>query len=113
MIGADKWHRGYVQGMARDGGEVQGMTGVERGFSMGQWILKSVVSVASVYLSVYPFICHNSVYLSLLIMSLFLVDTGLYKSFSILLFCLLTKLFHFGSLFPSWYMYFLYIDNCA
>ena len=36
MIGADKWHRGYVQGTARDGGEVQGMTGMERGFSMGQ-----------------------------------------------------------------------------
>ena len=66
MTGADKWHRGYVQGTARDGGEVQGMTGVERGFSLGQWILKSVVSVASVYLSVYPFL------LSILVNSLFL-----------------------------------------
>ena len=93
MIGAEKWHRGYVQGVARDGGEVQGMTGVERGFSLGQWILKSVVSVASVYLSVYPFICHNSVYLSLLIISLFLVDTGLYNSFSILLFLSSNKTF--------------------
>ena len=43
MIGAEKWHKGYVQGVARDGGEVQGMTGMERGFSMGQWILKSVL----------------------------------------------------------------------
>ena len=37
----------------------QGMTGVERGFSLGQGILKSVVSVASVYLSVSPFIFHS------------------------------------------------------
>ena len=33
MIGAEKWHKGYVQGVARDGGiEVQGMTGMERDF---------------------------------------------------------------------------------
>ena len=33
MLRADKWHRGYVSGTERDGdGEVQGMTGVERGF---------------------------------------------------------------------------------
>ena len=44
MLGADKWHRGYVSGTERDGdGEVQGMTWVERGFWMGQWIPKSVV----------------------------------------------------------------------
>ena len=43
MTGADEWHRGYVQGRARDGGEVQGMTGMERGLSMAQWILKSVL----------------------------------------------------------------------
>ena len=43
MIGAEKWHRGYVQGTARDGGEVQGMTGVEGEYSLGQGILKSIV----------------------------------------------------------------------
>ena len=43
MIGAEKWHRGYVQGTARDGGEVQGMTGVEGEYSLGQGILKSKV----------------------------------------------------------------------
>ena len=43
MLGADKWHRGYVQGTAKGEGEVQGMTGVERGFSRGQCMLKSVV----------------------------------------------------------------------
>ena len=43
LIGADKWHRGYVQGTAKGEEEVQGMTGVERGFSRGQWVPKSIV----------------------------------------------------------------------
>ena len=43
MLGADKWHRGYVQGTAKGEGEVQGMAGMERGFSRGQWIPKTVV----------------------------------------------------------------------
>ena len=43
MTRADEWHRGYVQGTARDGGEVQGMTGVEGEYSLGQGILKSKV----------------------------------------------------------------------
>ena len=36
MIGAEKWHRGYVQGTARDGVEVQGMTGIQGGFIIDQ-----------------------------------------------------------------------------
>ena len=43
MLGAEKWHRGYIQGTAKGEGEVQEMTGVERGFSRGQWMLKTVV----------------------------------------------------------------------
>ena len=45
MIGADKWHRGYVQGMARDGGEVQGMRGWKGDF---QWDrLDSEISIVA------------------------------------------------------------------
>ena len=99
MIGAEKWDRGYVQGTARDGGEVQGMTGVERGFSLGQGILKSVtvVLVASVYLSVSPLTFH-SVYQPLLIYLLIFfihLDTGLYNLFSIFPFCLFNIFFYF------------------
>ena len=111
MTGADEWHRGYVQRTARDGGEVQGMTGVERGFSLGQGILKSVVSVASLYLSVSPFIFH-SVYPPLLIYFLIFfipLDTGLHNLFSIFLFCLFNKFFTF--LYLTWYMYFLNAFN--
>ena len=57
--------------------EVQGMTGVERVFSLGQWILKSVLLLDHAHsqtfytswhfnLSVHLFTC-NSVYLSMLI----------------------------------------------
>ena len=81
MVGAEKWHRGYVQGTARDGGELQGMTGVEGEFSLGQGILKSIVlldyarslavytscHVCLLSISLYPFIC-QSAYPSLFIL---------------------------------------------
>ena len=89
------------------------MTGVERGFSLGQGILKSVtvVLVASVYLSVSPLIFH-SVYPPLLIYFLIFfipLDTGLHNLFSIFLFCLFNKFFTF--LYLTWYMYFLHASN--
>ena len=92
------------------GGE-QGMTGVERGFSLGQWILKSVVSVASVYLSVSPLISHSVSPPLLFFFLIFLIplDTGLHNLFSIFLFCLFNKFFTF--LYLTLYMFFLNASN--
>ena len=90
----------------------QGMTGVERGFSLGQGILKSVVSVASVYLSVSPLISHSVSPPLLIFFLIFLIplDTGLHNLFSIFLLCLFNKFFTF--LYLIWYMFLLLCTDC-
>ena len=89
------------------------MTGVERGFSLGQGIMKSVtvVLVASVCLSVSPLIFHSVyppllIYLLIFFIHLDTVFTIYSPSFS---FAFLTNFFTF--LYLTWYMFFLKPSN--
>ena len=58
MIGAEKWHRGYVQGVARDVGRYKEWLGLTGDFHRDSGFWNQLCQVL-LYLSVSPFIFHS------------------------------------------------------